>query len=75
MGEEGGEGKMTTILGESIRLIRPQRIKVPRRTKNQNVEYDESPKAREMGAAEFFAMCLGIKTLGYFHRATPWERS
>lgn len=54
---------MSTIRGERIRLVRPERYKKPivRKGDYPKAKYDEKPKTREIGVAEFFKLCLEFK--------------
>lgn len=50
---------MTTILGENINLIRPEKIIMPRKEKEPwNPQRDKVAKTRRIGVAEFFRLCL-----------------
>lgn len=49
-----------TILGQHIRLIRPELPKKTRVYKDElpTIKYDKRPRTNEIGMAEFFSVCL-----------------
>ena len=52
--------KRVTILGQHIRLIRPELPKKTRVYKDELpiIKYDKRPRTNEIGMAEFFSVCL-----------------
>jgi len=52
--------KRVTILGQHIRLIRPELPKKTRVYKDEQpiIKYDKRPRTRKIHAAEFFKLCL-----------------
>lgn len=49
-----------SILGQNIRIVRPELIKQPiiRKDDRPVAQYDTKPRTREIGVAEFFRLCL-----------------
>lgn len=61
-----------TILGQHIRLVRPEKISKPRvPTEAFKPKYDTTPKTREIGCAEFFKLCLDF--VDNVPRPKPWR--
>ena len=47
------------ILGQNIRIVRPEKYKAPFLPKEPfKPLYDTTPKTREIGVAEFLSLCL-----------------
>lgn len=53
---------MSTILGQRIRLIRPEKIHKPTLPRElYKPKYDTKPTTREIGCVEFLQLCMGFK--------------
>ena len=52
--------RRVTLLGQDIRIVRPERIKSQIVYKNDRpvIQYDKRPRTRQLGCAEFFKICM-----------------